>query len=80
MTRGWAAAGDRDTTAAKLGCGFGATSDVQLLQDVVDVILDGRDLNHETPGDFLVAQPIVDELEDLRFACRQPNRLRLGRS
>src|SRR5207302_8574414 len=49
---------------------FRSTMDAQLLQDIVHVILDGRDLDTKTVRDLLVRQITLDESDNLALATR----------
>jgi hypothetical protein len=41
---------------------------VELLEDVMNVVLDRRVFDAEAPGDLLVRQALVDEVDDLQLA------------
>src|SRR5512133_1366518 len=47
-------------------------TDSQLLEDVVDMILDGRHLDIQPRCNLLVRKSLGDELENLRLASGQP--------
>jgi len=44
---------------------------LELLQDVVDVVLDGGHLDPQPLRDLLVREPLVDEPHDLALAARE---------
>src|SRR5687768_11577784 len=48
-----------------------ATMELQLVQDVVDVVLDGGDADHQLARDLLVREAAVDEPDNFRLATRQ---------
>jgi len=48
----------------------------RLVEDVVDVVLHGPQLNVESAGDLLVRESLVDEMQHLAFATRQVLRWR----
>src|SRR5918994_7230894 len=53
--------------------GLGPAMDVELLEDVVDVILDGRELDRELLGDLLVRAALLDQPQDVELPRRQPS-------
>jgi hypothetical protein len=44
---------------AQSGCGLSAAAHLQLLQQIVHVILDGRSTDRQLAGDFLVGATLV---------------------
>src|SRR3954451_14580107 len=48
-----------------------AAMNAELLEDPVDVVLDGRKLDRQARSDGFVGQSLGDQLGDLRFARRQ---------
>src|SRR6185312_11584707 len=74
--RGWIAealaeAAGRGLQAAGARGDLAAAAELHLLQDIVDVVLDRRDLDREVPGDLLVGQAALDQRHDLPFAGGQ---------
>ena len=53
---------------------LGAPMNAQLLQKVVHVVLDGRHLDAEATGYFLVREVVLEQGDDLAFALREPRR------
>src|SRR5215204_5446747 len=51
------------------GGGFRSPMNAELAEDVMDVVLDGRQLDAEVPRDLLVREPLVYQLEDLALSC-----------
>jgi len=50
---------------------FGAPMHAELREHAVNVVLDSGQLDAEPAGDHLVGHALAQELEDLRFACRE---------
>src|SRR5215831_11640564 len=65
-------------TAAPAGDGgnLGTVLHVKLLEDVVHVVLDGRDLDLERLRDLLVREPSAEQRSDLALAARQRGSVR----
>src|SRR5215204_229795 len=66
--------------SAEVRCRLSAPGHVELVEDVMHVVLDRRQFDDQPTGDLLVAQPCIDQREDLRLPGREGDRLRLGRS
>src|SRR3954469_6748760 len=48
-----------------------AAMNAELLEDAVDVVLDGRELDRQARSDGFVGESLGEQLGDLRFARRQ---------
>src|SRR5947209_8729375 len=57
---------------------LGAAPHAELLEYVVDVVLDRRELDAELAGDLLVRPSVGDQLDDLALPRRQALRRRSG--
>src|SRR3954452_23506128 len=56
---------------ARGGHGFRAADDVQLVQDVVHVVLDRRQLDLKHDGDLLVREVAIDQTQHLTLSARE---------
>src|SRR6266511_4949486 len=65
------AAKAREAVLAGARGGLAAAVDVELLEDVVDVVLDRRDLDRERRGDLLVREALLDQPQDVELPRRQ---------
>ncbi len=63
--------GTRDSGEASQVDGFCAVAGVQLLEDILDMFVDGRLGNGEFLGDFAVLAPFAHEVQDFVFATSQ---------
>src|SRR5829696_383212 len=54
------------------GGGLGSAAELKLVEDSVDVVLHGRDLDAQSPGDLLVGQPEVHQLHNLQLPVGEP--------
>ena len=61
----------RDSGEASQVDGFCAIAGVQLLEDILDMFVDGRLGNGEFLGDFAVLAPFAHEVQDFVFAASQ---------
>src|SRR4051812_41229869 len=57
------------------GCGFDASGDRELREDVADVDADGLLADEQPLTDFAVRPALRDQSQDLAFATRQPERV-----
>jgi hypothetical protein len=64
--------------AAEVGDGLAAPFDLELLEDVMDVVLHGRDLDAEAAGNLLVRQALVQQLQHLQLASGEAADRRRG--
>ena len=53
---------------------------MQLLENVVDVILNGADLDAQSGGDLLIGKSLVNQRQDPTLALRQRGIFRRGRT
>ena len=58
----------REGRPAEVGRCFAAAAQTQLVEDAVDVVLDGRVSDGEVAGDLLVGLAVGEEFDHVEFA------------